>query len=174
MNLRSVVNFHWAIHYVRDACLGWAGVNQTELFNRLERQHCCAARIIFELSTDMPTVDVLATVKWNTLTHLYQCFLIKLCYKGYHGMLPRILAEQIFFNRSSSRLKHGLIAPGFAFKYVQNSMGLSRLWNAIGWSNESILECTDVKSFLKNVKDFNFNVLAPQILNNRSENFICF
>ena len=115
-------------HPLRTRCPPKGGrVNQTELFNALERQHCRATRIIFGFSTDMPTVDVLATVKWNTLTHLYQCFLIKLCYKGYHGMLPRILAEQIFFNRSSSRLKHGLIAPSFAFKYVQNSMGLSRL-----------------------------------------------
>ena len=44
--------------------------------------------------------------------------------------------------------------------------------------NRSILECTDLKSFLKNVvtchtfKDFNFNVSAPQIINKRSENFI--
>ena len=52
------------------------------------------------------------------------------------------------------------------------------LWNAIGRSNGSIPECTDVKSFLKNVvnchtfKYFDFNVLAPQIINKRSENFV--
>ena len=44
----------------------WGGVNQTELFKTLERQHCRAARIIFGFPPDMPTVDVLATVKWNT------------------------------------------------------------------------------------------------------------
>ena len=33
----------------------------------LERQHCRAARIIFGFPPDMPTVDVLATVKWNAL-----------------------------------------------------------------------------------------------------------
>ena len=54
------------------------------------------------------------------------------------------------------------------------------LWNAIGRSNRSILEHTDLKSFLKNVvnchafRDFHFNVLAPQIINKRSENFIYF
>ena len=144
----------------------------------MERQHCRAATIFFGFSPDMPTVDILATVKWNTLTHLYICSLIKLFFKGHHGMLPRTLAEELI--RSSSRLKHGLIAPKFSSKYVQNSISYrgAVIWNAIGRSNTSILECTDVKSFLKNVvnchtfcKNFNFNVLASQIINNRSENF---
>ena len=47
-------------------------------------------------------------------------------------------------------------------------------------SNGSILDCTDVKSFLKNdvnchsSTDFDITVLAPQIISNRSENFIYF
>ena len=43
------------------------------------------------------------------------------------------------------------------------------LWNTIGCLNGSILDCTDMKSFLKKVIKsctfsdiFNFNVLAPQ------------
>ena len=162
----------------------WGGVNQTELFKTLERQHCRTARIIFGFPPDMPTVDVLATVKWNTLTYMYKRSLIKLFFEGYHGMLPCTLAEELIIHgdRPSSRLKHGLIAPSFASKYVQNSISYrgAVLWNAIGRSNGSILECTDMKSFLKNVvkchtfKYFNFNVLAPQIINKRSENFIYF
>jgi len=65
----------------------WGGVNQTELFQTLERQHCRAARIIFGFPLDMPTVDVLATVKWNTLTYVYKRSLVKLFFNGYHGML---------------------------------------------------------------------------------------
>ena len=134
----------------------------------------------------MPTVDVLATVKWNTLTYMYKRSLIKLFFKGYYGMLPSTLAEELFIHgdRPSSRLKHGLIVTSFASKYVKNSISYrSRaavLWNAIGRTNRSILESTDLKSFLKNVvncntfKDFNFNVLAPQIMNKRSESFIIF
>ena len=51
------------------------------------------------------------------------------------------------------------------------------LWNAIGRSDRSILKCTDLKLCLNNVvnchtfKDFNFNALAPQIINKISENF---
>ena len=99
-------------------------------------------------------------------------------------MLPSTLAEELIVHgdRPSSPLKHGLIAPSFASKYVQNSFSYrgAVLWNAIGRSDRSILECTDLKSFLKNVvnchtfKDFNFNVLAPQIINKRSGNFTYF
>jgi len=131
----------------------------------LKRQHCRAAGIIFGFPPDMPTVDVLGTVKWNTLTYMYKRSLIKLFFKGYHGMLPGTLAEELIIhgNRPSSRLKSGLIVPSFASKYVKNSISHrgAVLWNAIGWTNRSILERTDLKSFLKNVvkcntfKEFN-------------------
>ena len=132
----------------------------------------------------MPTVDVLATVKWSTLTYMYKSSLIKLFFKGYHGMFPSTLAEELIVHseRPSSRLKQGLIAPSFTSKYVQNSISYrgAVLWNAIGRSDRSILECTDLEFFLKNVvdchtfKEFDFNVLAPQTINKRSENFIYF
>ena len=99
------------------------GVNQIELYKTLERQHCRAARIIFGFPRDMPTFDVLATVKWNTLTYMYKRFLIKLFFKGYYGMLPGTLAEELIVhaNRPFSRLKHRL---SFASKYVKNSISL--------------------------------------------------
>ena len=131
----------------------WGGVNQTELFKTLERQHCRAARIIFGFPSDMPTVNVLATVKWNTLTYMYKRSLIKLFFKGYHGMLPSTLAVELIIHvdRPSLRLKHGLIAPRFYSKCVQNSISYrgAVLWNAIGRSNRSMLECTDLKSFFE-------------------------
>ena len=84
----------------------------------------------------MPTADVLATVKWDTLTHRYKLSLIKLFYKGYYVMLPHALAEQLIIhsNRSVSRTKHGLIAPRFASNDVKNSIAYRGvvLWNAIG------------------------------------------
>ena len=99
-------------------------------------------------------------------------------------MLPSTLAEELIIHgdRPSSRLKHGLIVPSFASKYIKNSISYrgAVLWNALGRTNRSILESTDLKSFLKNVvncstfKDFNFSVLAPQIINKRSESLIYF
>ena len=70
-------------------------------------------------------------------------------------------------------MKNGLIAPSFASNSIAYRDAV--LWNAIGRSKCSILDCTDMKSVLKNVvkcyafNDFNVKVLAPQIINNRSE-----
>ena len=99
-------------------------------------------------------------------------------------MLPSTLAEELIIHgdRPSSRLKHGLIVPSFASKYVKNSISYrgAVLWNALWQTNRSILESTDLKFFLKNVvncntfKDFNFNVLAPQTINKRLESLIYF
>ena len=98
----------------------WVGlIRQSYSVKTLERQHCRTARIMFGFSTDMPTVDILAAVKWRTLKHLYKCSLIKPFYnRGFHGMFPRTLQEGLIVcgNRSSSKLKHGLIASSFAFK----------------------------------------------------------
>ena len=165
----------------------WGGVIQTELFKALERQQCRVARIIFGFSSDKPTTEVLSSTKWNSLTRIYKLSLIKLLYKGYIGALPHALVEQLinYNTRSASRLRHGLIAPSFTSKYMQNSIAYrgAVLWNAIGRSHPSLIdrfEHLDIKSFLKNVancytfRDLNFNVLAPQIINNRFKDFTYF
>ena len=163
----------------------WGGVIQTELFNALERQQCRVARIIFGFSSDKPTTEVLSSTKWNSLTHIYKLSLIKLLYKGYIGALPHALVEQLinYNTRSASRLRHGLIAPSFTSKYMQNSIAYrgAVLWNAIGRSHPSLIdrfEHLDIKSFLKNVANCytfrDFNVLAPQIINNRFKDFTYF
>ena len=77
----------------------------------------------------MPTAYVLATVKWDTLAHRYKLSLINLFYKGYYGMLPNALAEQLIIhcNKSLSRTKHGLIAPRFASNYVKTPLPIEGL-----------------------------------------------
>ena len=88
-----------------------------------------ATRIIFHSFSpaDMSTVDVLTTVNWITLANLYKCSLIKLFYKGYHGMLPRTLAEElIVYSNRSSRMKHRLpVLPPNTLKTLFPIEGLS-------------------------------------------------
>ena len=95
---------------------------------------------------------------------MYKRSLIKLFFKGYPGMLPGTLAEELIIHgdRPSSRLKHGLyrVLHPNTLK-TPFPTGGAVLWNAIGRTNRAILERTDLKSFLKNVvkcntfKEFN-------------------
>ena len=127
---------------------------------------------------------VLLQTSLRPLTHIYKLSLIKLLYKGYIGALPHALVEQLinYNTRSASRLRHGLTAPSFTSKYMQNSIAYrgAVLWNAIGRSHPSLIdrfEHLGIKSFLRNVancytfRDFNFNVLAPQTINHRFKDF---
>ena len=85
-------------------------------------------------------------------------------------MLLHALGEQLVVhsNRSVSRTKHELIASRLASNYVENSIGYEEaiLWIVVICSNGAILDCTNMKFFLKKFvkcctfNDVNFNVLA--------------
>ena len=98
-----------------------------------------------------------------------------LCFPNF----PRASISRYTYAKHEPILKFYTICDSHQFGTASFIAQQPLLWNAIGRSNGSILECTDVKSYLKNVvnchtfKDFNFNVSAPQIIN-RSENFIFF
>ena len=92
--------------------------------------------------------------------------------------LPACIHNSIYAKHEPI-LKFSTISDSHQFGTASFIAQQAVLWNAIGRSNGSILKCTDLKSYLKNVvnchtfKDFNFDVSAPQIIN-RSENFIFF
>ena len=45
----------------------WGSCCNSDLFQSLERLHCRAARLIFNLPKDMASVDVLPRAQWPTL-----------------------------------------------------------------------------------------------------------
>ena len=134
----------------------------------------------------MPTADVLATVKWDTFRrqYYYKLSLSELFHKGYYGMLPHALTEQLIIqgNRSVSRTKHRLIAPRFASNYVANSIAQRgcplehhrsfKLFYFGLLRHNLFSEKGRYKCFT--FSDFDFNVLPRQTINNRSENFLYF
>ena len=101
---------------LRTRCPSGVGLIRQSYLKHWKDNTAVLVEFFFSFLLDMPTVEVLATVRWNTcsLTHLYYCSLI-------HSMPPRTLAEEliVYGKKSPSRLKHGLIAPSFASKYVQ-------------------------------------------------------
>ena len=49
----------------------WGSCSNVDLFDSLERLHCRAARIIFNLSKDMRSSDVLEHANWHPLSSCY-------------------------------------------------------------------------------------------------------
>ena len=56
----------------------WGSCFNADLFDTLERLHCRAARIIFNLPKGMRSLDVLRQTDWHPLSYSYKLVLLKL------------------------------------------------------------------------------------------------
>ena len=54
----------------------WGSCSNVDLFDSLERLHCRAARIIFNLPKDMRSSDVLEHANWHPLSYCYKLALL--------------------------------------------------------------------------------------------------
>ena len=57
-------------------------------FLALESLHCRAAELIYGLTRDMPTTEVLKTAKWDSLHFMHKVMLATLAYKIFHNGTP--------------------------------------------------------------------------------------
>ena len=73
----------------------WRSSNKSDLLHIIERLHCRAARIIFNLPKDMPSSTVLEYDHWDTIDFYHKIEVVKLFYKGYNNYLPEILSKSI-------------------------------------------------------------------------------
>ena len=83
----------------------WDGFTCKDNFNSLERLHCRAARIIYRLVKDKPSINVLKE-KWNTLFYRYKLSVVKLIYKIYGDLTLPIMSHIIEKNGSKYNLKN--------------------------------------------------------------------
>ena len=73
----------------------WDACSNSDLLCSIERLHCRAARIIFNLPKNMTSCDVLECDHWPTLFLLYKIDIFKLFYKAHNGTLPELLYKDI-------------------------------------------------------------------------------
>ena len=93
VNARLDFNYKVILPPITYGLIVWVSCNKT-LFDKLERLHMRAARIIFGLDWCMPTeVVVLNTVKWRPLRHIYFQRLLVLVYKCYYELMPGLLKD---------------------------------------------------------------------------------
>ena len=105
----------------------------------------------------------------------------RLIFKGYNDLLPLALVDQLTQRscRSTTRLKHGLIAwvKIYAKLYcLQRGLpleGLGMQWEDLMDRSWSVPTLSPSPKALKSYTfmDFNFNVLAPQTINYRCKSF---
>ena len=107
-----------------------------DLFYSLERLHCRAARIIFNLSKDLRSSDVLIQADWDPLSYCYKLVLLKLMHKAFRDELQQVLSDNVVMKRStgySLRAPDSLTVPRFSSIYGKDSIAHRGhvLWNIL-------------------------------------------
>ena len=77
----------------------WGLCGNLDLFKSIERLHCRAAHIIYNLPKDMALEDVLRHVQWLTFFMYYKLDILRLFYRVHSESLPDIMYENIGRNQ---------------------------------------------------------------------------
>ena len=158
----------------------WGGCANAEQLNSLESLHRRAARMIYNLPYNMPSVNVYRHSNWSTLSHMYKLRVIKLFYKVYSDDAPHALSYLV--NRSCAaydlRRSNRITVPRFNSYFLKNSISHrgAILWNAV---------CTyytgcQFKAFYrkvkkdKHIKDLDFSAQSVQSIPRFFQDFKCF
>ena len=73
----------------------WGACCNSNLFDSIERLHCRASRIIFNLPRDMPLKEVLAFDRWPTIFLYHKMDIFKIFFKAQNDGLPELLSNNI-------------------------------------------------------------------------------
>ena len=80
----------------------WGACCNSDNLDFLERLHCRAARIIFNLLKDMASHGVLERAEWFIIRFYYKLAIFKFMHKTYNGRLPSTLTNCIVKKRNLS------------------------------------------------------------------------
>ena len=70
-----------------------------DLFDSLERLHCRAAKIIFNLPKEMRSLGVLRQADWHSLSYSYKLVLLKPMQKAFHEYRGLVSEENVVLRR---------------------------------------------------------------------------
>ena len=71
----------------------WGACCKSNLRDSIERLHCRASRIIFNLPRDIPSKEVLAYDRWPTIFLYYKIDIFKIFSKAHSNSLPELLSN---------------------------------------------------------------------------------
>ena len=161
----------------------WGSCCNSELINSIDRLHCRAARIIFNLSQDMASSEVTKTVNWSTIRLSYKLEIFKLMYNAYKNIFPDSLCGNVFSKRDNyySLRGHEVAAiRRHKSRFMKDSLAFrgSILWNLVNF-NEKITN-VNFKELKKRLtardyfKDFIFDGTAVSTLRHRVSDYVYF
>ena len=161
----------------------WGSCCKSDLLNSIERLHCRAARIIYNLPKDMASDEVLRRVQWPTFFLYYKLDVLRLFYKAHSESLPDTLSETICQNRVNTyftREQNCLLVPRCESRYMKDSLSYrgSSLWNFVNYNDKEAAASPNFNYLRKRVsaenffKDFKFNCTSASTTRYKQQNFV--
>ena len=160
----------------------WGACCNSDNLDFLERLHCRAARIIFNLPKDMASHGVLERAEWFTIRFYYKLAIFKCMHKAYNGRLPSTLTNCIAKKRNLSysiRARDSLLVPRFSTRFMKGSVAYrgTVLWNMLS-SRYTDLADTSLCNLVKKLKTSDlfkaakFNVLSASTASFEHDDFV--
>ena len=90
--------------------------------------------MIFNVSKDMRSSNVLIQGDWHPLSYRYKLVLLKLMHKAFHDELPQVLSDNIVMKRStgySLRASESLTVPRFISIFGKTLLFIEALYYGI-------------------------------------------
>ena len=161
----------------------WGSCGNSDLFKSIERLHCRAARIIYNLPKDMASEDVLRHVQWPTFLMYYKLDILRLFYRVHSESLPDIMYENIGLKRVSAhftRDHNRLLVPRYESRYMKDSVSYrgASLWNFNNYHDKDVSATLNFNQLRKRVSsedyfiDFKFECTSASAVRSRQHNFI--
>ena len=156
----------------------WGSFTNKDGFLALESLHCRAAKLIYGLTRDMPTTEVLKTAKWDSLYFMYKVKLATLAYKIFHDCTPPSMGH--ILTRKTSPIHHlrtanTVTVPRFNTYFMKNSIAFrsSIVWNPLTpdlAKTSSSKNYTRMASKSDKLRNLDFQAESPQTMFHNNDN----
>ena len=103
----------------------WGACCNSNPRDSIERLHCRASRIIFNLPRDMPSKEVLAYDRWPTIFLYYKIDIFKILSKAHNESQPELLSKNIYIERCNGYSLSGgdcSSVPRFETRFMKDSV----------------------------------------------------
>ena len=159
----------------------WGACCNSNLRDSIERLHCRASRIIFNVPRDMPSKEVLTYDRWPTISFYYKIDIFKILSKANNESLPELLSNNIYTERRNGYSLRGgdcLSVPRFETRFMKDSLAYrgTVLWNTICLNENGILHLSNEDRNLIRTKDyfknFKFDTTSASTTRNINADFM--
>ena len=162
----------------------WGSCTNSDLLCSIEKWHCRAAKIVYNLSKDTAFSETLNVSGWDTISLAYKFQIFKLLYRASKVSLPECLINNIFKWRECSyslRDQEAITIPRFNTRLLKNSLAYrgSVLWNFVNHyvKNVGSIDSKKLRSLLRrndHFRSFTFTGLLGSTVGNRLTDYTYF